>query len=275
MFRLRSELAAFPVGLRFALGALFLLLAWGSARADEFERVLVPVYVDTVVPGAFGSSWTSDLWILNRGESVVTVATLGGPDCRLIVCSGVRRVDPGELVRFDVFVAEAGLTGVLLHTWREQAGDLQISLRIRDTSRRGLSAGTSVPVVRESELRTDSLILLDVPVDPMFRTSLRLYAPFLAANDTPVNVRVRAVRMNDQRPAFDVVATLRPWPAGDPSFPAFPGFAMLQDLGGLIADSGDEPLALYLEALTLGTRFWAMATTTHNESQVVTAIVPD
>lgn len=60
--------------------------------------------------------------------------------------------------------------------------DLVFSLRAADTSRRSLSAGVDIPVVRERDLVTGSAHLLNVAGGPDVRVRLRIYDPFLTGD---------------------------------------------------------------------------------------------
>ena len=54
--------------------------------------------------------------------------------------------------------------------------DLFINAHVRDLSRSALSAGTQIPVARESDFRSGDLLLQDIPSDARFRANLRIYA---------------------------------------------------------------------------------------------------
>src|SRR5947208_1572374 len=55
-------------------------------------------------------------------------------------------------------------------------------------SRSTQSAGTAIPVVRESEFRTSAANLLNVPVDPLFRLTFRIYEMNIDRADFTVRV---------------------------------------------------------------------------------------
>jgi hypothetical protein len=76
----------------------------------------------------------------------------------------------------EICAAYASPSGLLLYIPRS-IGDryVQFSARIRDLSRQASSAGTAIPVVRESEFRSEDFYLVNIPSDERFRANLRVY----------------------------------------------------------------------------------------------------
>lgn len=136
-----------------------------------FERVLFPVLFRS--RGAGGSQWVSEAVIRNPTSFPILNANSLGV---LTVCI---RYPCGEMLQPKERRAFEGYDypqGVALLTPRREADNLQFSLRIRDVSRESDSFGTEVPVVREKDMvRNGELTLLDVPLDPRYRTKLRIY----------------------------------------------------------------------------------------------------
>jgi hypothetical protein len=132
-------------------------------------------------------------------------------------------------------------------------------LHVRDRSRDADSAGTEIPVVRQGDLRSDVLHLLNIPSRHDSRTLLRVYDLGTAA--TPrVNVRM-----------FDLAsgATLREFSTdlapGGPNAAAHAAVALLP---------GDDPFGLEVRPAHEGMRIWAFVTVTNNRTQAVTVVSP-
>ncbi len=67
-------------------------------------------------------------------------------------------------------------SGLMLWLGRMPGPSLVANSRIREITRQPQSAGTEVPVVRESDFRFDSILLLNVPYDAGSRAALRVWA---------------------------------------------------------------------------------------------------
>jgi hypothetical protein len=160
---------------------------------------------------------------------------------------------------------------------------------VQDVSRQSETWGTSIPVLRERDVRTARLQLLDVPADTRFRSALCVY-DFDSVNDSPSSaVRFRIYDMcgvgtgdrNCSNSAIvDTVITLPPGFPARGSFPVYPVSAMI----GNLVDAFPEPANVKpnmslggpvdIDPVTPGLRFWAFVSATNNETQHVTVIAP-
>ena len=218
---------------------------------DVFERILFPVLFDA--PGALGSHWITEAAIGNPEKWDVETFN----DITSIVCT----VPPcGERVRARSKLAWTGgnyPSGVALIVARRDADDLAFALRARDTAHAAQSFGTEVPVVRESEMFESTMTLLDVPLDPRYRVKLRIYA--YAEGDA------RLLGLGAPR----TVRLTRPECSGA-SCAWLPAYATID----LAPGSADQRVNLYIEP-PAGTKAFAFATVTNNETQQVTTVTPD
>jgi len=143
-----------------AVTAKAALIYYDPASADPavFEPILFPLSFQG--PGAFGSQWTTESFLLPG-----TAAYFRDP----IPCAPCQ-TDTGMRLAND-----GNPWGHVLYALRGTADTLDLNSRIRDTSRAAQTAGTEVPVVRERDFRAD-VRFLNVPVDPRYRTMLRVWS---------------------------------------------------------------------------------------------------
>jgi hypothetical protein len=260
------------------LGALFLLVPLTRLLAADdvadVERVLVPV-LTTELAGASGARWQTELWVFQTTEAFL--GPIGIRECPPSRCGPPPPPSPlNDAFRPTTFRTLPGeLPGVLLYVRKSQAEAVTFGLRASDVSRRELSDGVSIPVIRERDLISGRTAqLLNVPASATSRIRLRIYDPYLT---TAAVVRVRVydaagsdVLLSEQRVALTVPAQNDEfrWP-----YPLRPASAELD-----IApppNRGDAVLRIEIEPESAGLRFWAFATITNNATNDVTVVVPD
>ena len=262
---------------RLAVTAAAVALAAARLAAEEgVQVVLVPVYAIEPIPGVNGSSWTTELWAANWGSDVVGVGGLFW-DCFLPQC-GAAPVAPG--LTFSSGPQSVGLHGALLRFDAARAAEVGFGLRFRDLSRQATTAGTELPMPRDTAFRSAKFSLLDVPVQGGFRQTLRIYE--LDGTEREARVDVRLYRS----------ATTFGVPYGTPdlllgettlslefqvpggSVIENPGYTQVTDISS-IAPLGDaESIRIEIEPVTAGLKLWAFVTVIHNETQHATVISP-
>lgn len=225
-----------------------------------FEPVLFPVLFST--DGVNGSRWRSEAvlanpngWAVQNWNSVERIVCVTFPCGELLAAKSRKKFEGEEYPH-----------GVALLVPRGESEDLAFSLRIRDISRDADSYGTTVPVVRERDLfRNTEVTLLDVPLDPRFRTKVRIYAfpdpVYVTATQTPhatVHVGSAAgrwfpLRRSCERDRCDDV----------------PYYGELDLPPGEEGESADIYVELPPDALG-----WAFASVTNNVTQQVTVVAP-
>lgn len=255
----------------------FGLLSGTLAAQESAQVVLVPVFTFDPIPGVNGSSWVTDLWVSNSGGTTATVDGLFW-DCFLPQC-GAAPVEPG--VTFHTGLrAIGGLQGGLLYLDPATSGNVGFSLRFRDLSRQATTAGTELPLPRESAFRSGKFSLVDVPVTDGFRQTLRIYE--LDGTPREASVRVRVYRLDPAhtQPYDDpdellgeLVLPLQFHPVTG-TLPEHPGYAQVAELSTLAPLGGAEHLRLEIEPVTAGLKLWAFVTVIHNETQHATVITP-
>jgi len=171
------------------------------------------------------------------------------------------------------------------------AGKVTFNLRVQDTSRQAQTWGTTIPVVREKDVYTSTLHLLDVPVDSHFRSALRIYD--FDADDAPKQVRVRIYDLCGPfftpipaecptAPRVDTFLTLTG--GAVPQYPssvmvadiltAFPDLANVKAIPLPFGDSRPAAVRVDIDPISPNLRFWAFVSATNNDTQHVTTILP-
>jgi hypothetical protein len=242
-----------------------------AAAAQEFERVLLPVVVQGVIPGAYGSLWVGELTLHN--SSRLSVQTDPMP-CELqsVPCQGL--IAANSVVHFRPSTGEQKGTAVrpvFMYIPTIVAKEIHLHLTIRDISRANESDGIELPIVRESEFRTEKISLLDIPVRE-FRTTLRLYN----GSDAPTHVRVRVFDLESQSALVDRVVGIAAAQLTENGNGHFlqPGFA---ELGDLIAEAQQRKPGLEQTRIEIdpsNVAVWGFASITNNSTQQVSLVTP-
>lgn len=235
-----------------------ILICATAAQADD--RYLIPTFV--TVPGAHGSYFVSELSLMAVGTAIdIRGLTAQCPGLCPPPRPATFRLEPGPTHQGFSATGKPGLV-----VKAPSGADLQMRLRVRDTSRDQLSAGTEIPVVHESRMKAAPLRLLSIPPEgPRFRNRLRVYA------FEPVLVRLSFVRESDYVTLYQTTMMLaKPGdvPAEDLEF--YPAYAEFSEF-----PPSDYRLRVDVEPLTSSTKIWAFVTTTNNMSQEITIATPN
>ena len=267
---------------------LLVLLLSAPLHADLGYRVLLPTYVPTPLPGAYGSQWKTTLVIHNPSTAAhfhinwCPGSSLQGFNGCPRILLGEAHLAPGEtqtdqLPRFNPGPHELVPAPRLLYITplSDPAGDpsqLGFSLRAFDVSRSGTNAGTEVPVVHEGKFRKETLHLLNVPTDPNFRLTLRLYETKLKVADFTIRLYDQAAgTLAGQR---DVQLSFRSAHHWASMFE--PPYLEIGDLTAVIPAGTARPSALRIEVQprSEGSEFWAFVSITNNVTQHLTLVTP-
>lgn len=239
-----------------------------SAEAS-WEKVLVPIYFDKQLPGGAGSIWETQFRL--RADAHVEVAPFDcGPDtpCPPIYPSR-RSVRPGETLT-KAPNAPAGYEGRgrLLFLSKHAAKDVSLQVRIADLSKGRVDAGTDIPIIRQSQLRSNTMQLLNVPFDAAFRYRLRIYETANVPTSFRVRVFDEGVNANPG-PLFELIAqTSSNEKQAEFRFQPFYFETDLPPFAGVSAVRVEvTPLASYSQS-------WALLTITSIETNHVTVVAP-
>ena len=256
--------------------ASFLIIALASRIVaqqdpDVLERLLLPI-VSEPLQGANGSVWETDVWIM-RHDSAVFVGPIVNRACLPPCGPPPAPIPTGDAVRPSLYRTRAGEPhGILLFVTRAKADAITLSVRVADTTRRSASAGVSIPVVAEHDLRA-VVHLLDISPRGQARVRVRIYDPFA---ERPVSVRMRVFRTDAEDSLIYEADTVLLVPESErlpgwhlPVRPASAELPLPDDVASL-----DATLRVEITPLAEAARLWAFATITNNKTSEVTVVVP-
>jgi hypothetical protein len=244
-------------------------------QPNDVERFLVPIHLAAPAPGAFGSVWLTELRILNVGATMAFVENLGYDSP---VGFGRQHLVPGVETSGRLLNSggdNVSNPGSFLLVRRVFIPQLRFQARVRDISRESDGWGTWIPVVHESEARTDAVHLLDVPIDLRYRQMLRVYS-FVHIPGATVRVRVFATREDPfaEPDADALIAEVRMPLSGNPVGGLEPAYGEIWNLSDLPGVAGATRVRVSVEPEG-SFAIWAMVSVTNNVTQQVTMITPN
>ncbi|HJW92902.1 MAG TPA: hypothetical protein VJ901_04730 [Thermoanaerobaculia bacterium] len=233
-----------------------------SIPAEFYERVLLPVFWSG--PGAFGAQWATNAAMYNGNEYPITPAFTS-----VFLSSCVPSCDrrPAANGTTSVVANANALGGVVEELPRQAMPRLDLALNIRDTSRDAQDLGSQVPVVRESDLFARPFSILNVPNDPRYRVTLRLYSLTGRGEFT-----VRIYRGDTQEPAVKTFVVLTPQASLRGG-----AFASIDNLlAGYRQLDGATAVRVEIDPIeSSGNKSaWGFVSVTNNDTQHVTVISP-
>jgi hypothetical protein len=243
-------------------------LSLGAQQVD-FERVLLPVSAPESA-GAYGSRWVVEHFVRNDGTTPVQVER---DDCGNVSC--LVSVPPQTS-----FQAAPAMTKDRLWFSVEKAkiGQMFFSTVVRDIGKSIEPWGTEIPSVRESEFRDGKVQLLNVPGDPTFRKTLRIYLiPVLVAGaDAQVTLAVRIFDLDAELNGTPRLLSEKDYTARNTMFQQRIDYLPIFDL------DTDFPtirtvtrLRVEVERVSgLQATLWALLSVTNNSTQHVTTFTP-
>jgi len=241
---------------------------------DRYESVLLPIYLDSVADGAFGSRWKTDLWMRNNGSESAALAGWPCDGACPPVFPWTYSFSGGHSLHNlpPLSGAGDGNPSRVLYVTKEEAAHMSFRLRFADLSRSAIDGGVEMPVIRQSEMLEASAQLFDVPLVPSFRAMLRVYETAYPSSRFRLNIYAQAE--GDLTPA---VHTFELTSASAYTGPLRPKAGYVQfDLSGLLRQQPAWPqnVRIEIEPLTPGSRYWAFVSITNNDTQVVTLVTP-
>lgn len=250
--------------------------AFDGGPEAGYEPVLLPIYFPGTIEGAHGSRWQADLWIRNGSNETALLAPWPCPPdeaCPATIPLTYSLLPGRHLRGLSPHFQVDSNPGHLLWVSRDTVDDVAFSLRFADTARGELNGGTDMPVVRERDLHLDSLNLLNVPMTHDYRVLLRLYET--AYRDSSFRIAFYAYDASGvQRVLYqDELGITNPQ---DGPFRTESGYLQYDVTRLLDMDSTAWPETIHVEITPLkpGSRFWAMASVTNNDTQLVTLVTP-
>jgi hypothetical protein len=248
---------------------------------SDYERFLIPVSTRNPVPGGFGSLWQSEFRLVN--QSAITLEP--GID---VFHFETREITSPPLTPNQVVAPTLAMPRLdsdvppttLFYVRKELASYLSPQLRIRDLSRQSETWGTEIPVVRESNLRSN-FTLVDIPMKEGFRQTLRLYiTDYVGCCATRVTFLSPTGEELLNRDVFlehanGSIGGLVPSPylrEGSREFPLQPAYAQI-DLKSIPELAGHD--TIWIRAQSYGAiHLWGFVSVTNDATQHVTTITP-
>jgi hypothetical protein len=265
-----------------------------SALAADYERVLLPIVSNG--QAAFGSNWQTDLWVRNDGATPINIYPFAMP-CQTVSTRCPDFVPVGQVAPhttlayytlntpYSIFPAFIPISdahaGVIAYV-SPSSDSVRFGIHVRDISRTNQNIGTDIPVVRERELRSDAISLLNVPVVSNYRYGLRIYA---LDGPGPATFAVRVfepdlfsnerllVEQQVQLSVPDVTITCgtHPGPCPYPDVPFAPAYVFIPlDLASF---SPKYPVRIEVSPESQ-LKFWCLLSATNNDTQLVTIYSP-
>ncbi|HEV8658460.1 MAG TPA: hypothetical protein VGS96_07505 [Thermoanaerobaculia bacterium] len=226
----------------------------------------MPVFVNSPVHGAYNSLWATEFWV---GATRGPVQILETRQC--LACSPLFIVEDNKALQPSLIVKEPGdPVGVILYVRRPTAANARFNLRVQDLSRQALTWGTELPVVREGDLRTDEVVLLNIPLDDRFRQALRIYD---VSGNSGSSFKVTVEEIASGTVLAEETATTAGGRFFASDFPVTAAMVEITDLRARLALPASGAVRVIVSATT-PTPFWAFVTVTNNETQHVTTITP-
>jgi hypothetical protein len=226
-----------------------------------FEVLLLPVFGE--VAGAHGSLFRTDLRGWNSGQALLPVYGLRFEPMVIILLPPFDPLEEPYQIAAGILLwpGQVSPVGRLLYVPKAAMRHLTLNLRAYDVSRSTTNFGTEVPIPSTNDFRTDRIILLGVPLDPLFRKTLRIYSLRQEASvRITIGTESRFVTLQPGRNIFEpAYAEIGDFPSGTASMEV-----KIEPLSPLTNPTwgGAEP------------PIWAFISVTNNETQHVTTITP-
>ena len=233
---------------------------------DAFETILVPIY-SPVVHGAFGSEFHTIVRAANKSD--VQIAVYGIDSSCTLIDPPIYPTQPFVISShqdLQLITDCSQWPGRLLYVPKTMAASLTLNDRVIDVTRTAFGNGTEIPIVRSGRFTTDRIVLLGVPIDGRFRSTLRIYSTTSMTVDVSIGgQQSRSVRLNAGASEFE------------PAYGTFSDFPIPVDPGneGTLSLTIDPPPAPPGSPVIPVPPIWAFVTVTNNDTQQITTITPD
>jgi len=242
-----------------------------SLLATDFDRVLIPLFESVPRPGAFGSLWGTELLIRNNSaEQIPLIPPICNPPTPARFCNTPTILSPrGALHVVGFYGVSSG--PLMLNVPRGTGEQVLASLRVINLSRAAEQYGTSIPIVREKDLKTGIAQILDVPSCDGLRSSLRIF-DFDSREASAFEVRAYDLETDELVSAVTLQTAGVPLGRPDGVEIVEPGYVNLS-VADLVANAPNRKLRIEVEGRD-GVRFWTFVSVTANQTQFATVLLP-
>ena len=234
---------------------------------NALEPILVPVFSPPVL-GQFGSDFRTTVRASHEGGGSGRIL-LFGLDTSCFLFAPVlgpldaRAIEPnGET--YELQPDCSTWPAKLFYVPAGRADEITLNARVRDVSRADLSHGTEIPIVRLSDFSTDRVVLLNVPIDPRFRNTLRIYSLIEGSVTVTVDSHEHEVTLQRGKDEFE------------------PPYAMFTDFPAILEPGRPDSVRVVVRPNTPITSppsptppIWAFVSVTNNVTQEITTVTPD
>ncbi|MEA2489255.1 MAG: hypothetical protein QOH21_1047 [Acidobacteriota bacterium] len=248
---------------------------FAASAEDNWEKALLPIFLDAPLAGSNGTRWETDFWLRNNGTVPVQLAPW---PCETICPAVIPLISvvPGGQSRHGLppyLPILDGNPSRVLFLSKAEAKNVSMQLRVADVSRGTLDAGTELPVVRDRELLTGDAQLLNVPYAPSrFRMMLRIYD--LAYSQSRFRVTLYAQEEGAGSSAL-YSAELNAESFETDEFRSQAAYAQTNfDELELLDRNWPTAFRIEITPLTPGSRYYPLVSVTNNETQLVTLVTP-
>lgn len=243
-----------------------------DVQESAYQKILLPIYLESPVNGSNGSTWQTDLWLHNAGDtnvSIVTPCPMGAlciPTTPLTIA-----LQPDVTVRNLTPTVQVN-PGRILYVSRESAANLTLNLRLNEQSRNETDAGVEIPVIREDRFLTGITNVHNIPYGQGVRVMLRIYELALDSADFRVRTWLEFPGPGPRRLISETTLTATS-PENGP-FRLHPAYTELSSFPPPVPAPAGVPLRMDVQPLTPGSHFWAFVSITNNATEHVTLITP-
>ncbi len=245
------------VELRLNTNSYTTFFKFGYAR--NRTALLIPVAVET--PGAFGSKWTTDIWVHNDSDAPVNLMSevcsfLGA----VYPCGNPMVVAEHRTMRIPPRVTGSSSPEMYLFPPNDARDRLHFNIRVRNTAVAN-DPGTEIPIASSSDFRNERLVITNVPVKSGLRSVLRVYDQERVIG---VSMSVRIYDMDSGALLMRRDTGFRPAVSDNPLWFSIGFFDLLSDP----ALRGHDTVRIEIEEPDAS--LWALLTLTDNITQRVT-----
>ncbi|HEX2060148.1 MAG TPA: IPT/TIG domain-containing protein, partial [Thermoanaerobaculia bacterium] len=237
---------------------------------NDYVPYLIPI-TSNQLAGGHGSVWVSEWSVFNASPERLLMIQCA-PDAG--VCTDPV-VEAGRVETLQPTPRPAGLDGAFVYIPRKLTPDIVMELRVRDVSRESDGWGTELPLVPPVRFGHTHR-LLDIPTDPSYRVTLRVYGN----DDEHQPLVVTVYPLDGTQPIERRELSLDGTPAGDRhEFPTSPAYVQLDPITDAVRAAGHARVRIEVSTLAVGENpwdpsIWAFASITNNTTQQVTIVTP-
>jgi hypothetical protein len=236
------------------------------AQEGNVITFLVPVNAPEPTPGAYGTTWITELWVHNGNNTPVKLADCGDNHTIPGLPCETDRHPPGVTQPAFPHEVHWAFPALLFHVGKDEAARLVLSSRLFELSRLTQPVGVEVPVVREDRFFTTETRFIAIPSSPDLRAALRVYDPRRKIGSS---VRVAAISTEG------VVLAERVLPFVYRER-VVPGMAVVADLAALFSEIRFvERYDIRITPLQDLGEYWALVSVTDNDTQQVFTITAE